>query len=295
LIIGSFDTSRYIFDMSKVVSVERSEKIPINYLSFKSKQYLPLLQRRISNVLKKGEFFFGGEVAEFEQQLKQLFKRPYVMSVASGHDALVLAIRALQLDPGAEVLLQANAYPTAFAVVEAGCRLRLVDCDENGQIDLEDVKRKITSKTKLIIPVHLYGSCCDMTKLMTLSADTGIPILEDCAQSFGSTWQGKLLGTFGKMSCFSFYPTKNLGTAGDGGAIITKDKQIGNYCREARQYGEKERYHSQFLSGHSRLTEIQAAVLNVYLPFFEQEMKKKKKTIEVVCRFVSEKQVLKSV
>lgn len=253
------------------------EKISFNYLPFKSKEYLHVLKKQVFQVLERGVFFASQEVTQFEENLQNFFDVRHAVTVGSGHDALVLALRGLHLQKNDEVILQANAYPTAFALAELPCRVRLVDCDVFGQIDITDVAKKISAKTKAIIVVHLYGACCDMTKLLALASQADVPVIEDCAQCFGSTWQGKKLGTFGLAGCLSFYPTKNLGAAGDGGAIITDNDEVSDFCLQAKQYGEKDRYHSGFVSGHSRLSEIQAAVLNVYFSSFEADSQKKRK------------------
>ncbi len=184
--------------------------------------------------------------------------------VGSGHDSLVLALQALQLSEKDEVIFPVNSYPTAFPIYLSRATPIPVDCDENGQLSLKEVMKAITKRTKAIIMVHLYGLTGDLGEIAKICRRKNIMLIEDSAQAFGTRFKKQPVGIFGDIGCFSFYPTKNLGTLGDGGAIWTKHKKIYQYLLKAKAYGEKEKYKSEFLSGHSRLPEIQAGILNVY-------------------------------
>lgn len=243
-------------------------------------QHQPALLSAFSQVIQSGVFLNGHFLQTFEAQLGNYFQVKHVLGVSSGHDALQLAILSLQLQPTDEVLFPVNAYPTAFAVCMAGVTPVAVDVDDNGQLDLDDLERKITPQSKAIILVHLYGFVGEMEKILTISKKNKLEMIEDCAQSFGSTYQGKLTGTFGKIGCFSFYPTKNLGTIGDGGAIITNHHKYHQQISMARSYGEKKKYQSQFISNHSRLAEIQAAALTIYFDHFSELAIKKQRVFQ---------------
>lgn len=200
----------------------------------------------------------------------------FLITVGSGHDALLFALSVLKLKPQDEVISPVNAYPTAFPVALSGAIPIPCDVDLNGQIDINKLSNAITKSTRAVIVVHLYGLTTDIAALKRLCAARKITLIEDCAQSLGSKFRGKPLGTFGDISCFSFYPTKNLGSLGDGGAIWTKKLAYYNYFLKVRSYGESTRYESEFVSGHSRLPEVQAAILNLYTTVLPRYFKKRK-------------------
>jgi dTDP-4-amino-4,6-dideoxygalactose transaminase len=233
------------------------------------------LQEAFNDVIHSGVYLNGPWQKRFESDFSEFTQTPYVVSVASGHDALILALQSLNISTHDQVIVQNNSYPTLFPVLQIGAQPILVDCDRDGQIDISSLEESITDQTKAIIVTHLYGNTGNIEAIKKIAMTRNCPLIEDCAQSFGTKFQEQLTGTHGQIGCFSFYPTKNLGTLGDGGAIITRDKKIYEFLLAARAYGEKERYQSMFISGHSRLAELQAAALSVFLKKFEENTQKK--------------------
>lgn len=251
-------------------------RIAFNHTAFQAGHYKQELLNAFERVIDAGNFFYGVEVKKLEQKLSGMYDG-YCVSVASGHDSLVLALQALNLRATDEVIFPVNVYPTAFPVYMSSGKPVPVDVDVNGQMIPAEIEKAITPKTRTIILVHLYGMTGDIDGVKALARRHGIVFIEDCAQAFGTVYKNKAVGSFGDMACFSFYPTKNFGTLGDGGAVITKNKRYAQQIRAARQYGEKIRYKSSFVSGHSRLAEVQAAILNVYLENYNKTRAKRKK------------------
>lgn len=223
-------------------------------------------------VLHRGIFINGPENRKLEHLLEPKLPGGLVTTVASGHDALLFALAALHLKPTDEVIFPVNAYPTAFPVALAGVTPVPVDVDHNGQLDSSALEKSITKQTKVVIAVHLYGLVGEIGEIGKICKRHGLILIEDCAQAFGSMYREKPVGTLGNIGCFSFYPTKNLGALGDGGALWTRKKQWHNFFLAAKAYGETQRYMSRFVSGHSRLPELQAAALTVYLSSFDREV-----------------------
>lgn len=220
----------------------------------------------IRKVLKKGRFILGEQVALFEKEFSSYLGVPFGVGVASGTDALILALRAIGITKGDEVIVPANSYPTAFAVAAAHGRARLVDINpDTFNIDEAQIEKVITRATKAIVVVHLYGQSADLEPILKIAKKHKLSVIEDCAQAHGALYKGKKVGTFGDIGCFSFYPTKNLGGIGDGGMVVTNKVKIAETVLSLRMYGEKARYKSNLLSTHSRLDEVQAAVLRVKL------------------------------
>ena len=229
------------------------------------------LLRAITTVINSGIFLNGTKNKELQKRLRTYLGGGYVLPVASGHDALSLAIQSLGCNKNDEILFPVNSYPTAFPIALSKVTPVPIDIDENGQIDIECVKQKYNKRTKAILVVYLYGLMTDIRELVRFARSHNIYLIEDVAQAFGSRFNNKPAGTFGDISCFSFYPTKNIGTLGDGGAIWTKNKRLFTIMRQASLYGEDIRYKSIFVSGHSRLAEIQASALTVYVKDFRKE------------------------
>jgi dTDP-4-amino-4,6-dideoxygalactose transaminase len=223
--------------------------------------------KAIERVMTSAEYILGSEVLEFEKAFAEYIGVQNCVGVNSGTDALILSLRALGIGPGDEVIAPSHtAVATIAAICATGATPVFVDVDLNTfTLMPEKAERAITRSTKAIIAVHIYGHPCDMNSLLSLVKRTGIHLLEDCAQAHGAEWNGKKVGSFGVISCFSFYPTKNLGAIGDGGAILTNDDELAERLRRIRQYGwDRDRTASE-ISGVSRLDEIQAAILNVKL------------------------------
>ncbi len=235
------------------------------------KQYRTIqkeLDRAVAVVHARGNYILGSEVTSFEKEFSAYIGVPYGIGVASGTDALTLAMRVLKLTKADEVILPVNAYPTFFGIAMSGVTVRFVDCGIDGNIDPNDLKKRITKKTKAIVVVHLYGNPADIVGVKRVLRELqrlDIKIIEDCAQAHGATIGKKKVGTFGDIAVFSFYPSKNLGAYGDGGMLLTNHKSTAERLRRLRMYGEKKRYESTELSGVSRLDELQAAILRVKL------------------------------
>ncbi|MBI1863456.1 aminotransferase class V-fold PLP-dependent enzyme [Candidatus Microgenomates bacterium] len=254
-------------------------KIAFNNVQSKPLRHKKQLLKRFSSVLNRGWFFYGRENELLTERLEKQFGTGHVTLVGSGHDSLLLALQAVGCQANDEVIIPANVYPTAFPAAMSGAKVVLADVDQNGLLDIQHVARLITKKTKAIIPVHLYGLVVDIHALKRAVTNTTVKIIEDCAQAFGSMYKNKPVGTLGDIGCFSFYPTKNIGTLGDGGALWTTNKRYLKFFNEGVSYGERTRYKGHFISGHSRLPELQAAALNVYLDMFESEKAGKKKVL----------------
>lgn len=268
--------------LAKIFGFQRKINMDIsfNHTKLKALKYKKEILKQIDQVIDKGIFLNGPNVQKTELLLNKYFKTKYFLSCASGHDSLILALQSLNLKKNDEIIFPVNSYPTAFPVFMSGLKGVAADTDDNGQLDPDSVIKLITAKTRVIIMVHLYGLVSDLKKIVDICKINRIFLIEDCAQAFGSRYDGKLVGTFGDIGCFSFYPTKNLSTLGDGGAILTKNKKHFDFLKKAVQYGEKNRYQSEFISGHSRLPEIQAAVLNIYLKKINSELSKRKHLVQ---------------
>jgi dTDP-3-amino-3,4,6-trideoxy-alpha-D-glucose transaminase len=226
------------------------------------------LSAALERVLDSGWFVLGTEVAAFEREFQALIGTEHAVGVASGTDAIELALRALGLEPGDEVVTQANTcVPTVSGIERAGLTPVLCDVEpEAGTMDPDSVRGAIGPRTRAVLPVHLYGQCADMEAITDIAHDHGIHVVEDCAQAHGAAFRGRPAGTIGRLGCFSFYPTKNLGALGDGGAVVTNDPELAERLRLLRQYGQTDRYVHAIRGVNSRLDELQAAVLRVKLP-----------------------------
>lgn len=221
--------------------------------------------------LNSGWFILGNEMAEFEKEFAAWAGVKHCVALNSGTDALILAFRALGIGQGDEVIVPANAYiASVLGVTENGATPVFIDADPYMEIDVERIEEKITDRVKAILPVHLYGQSSKMDKIVELAQKYGLKIVEDCAQCHGSTFYGKLTGTFGAIGCFSFYPTKPLGAFGDAGAIVTNDDVLAEKVRLLRNYGSKVKYCNEIRGVNSRMDEVQAAVLRVGLKYLDK-------------------------
>ncbi len=246
--------------------------LKINDLARHHAPLADVLAARALSVLASGWFVLGPEVAEFEESFATYCGTRHAIGVANGTDALELSLRALGVGAGAEVVNVANAgmYATA-AIVAAGAVPRFVDVrDDDMCMDASLVAAALTPSTRAIVVTHLYGQLAAIEPILALAAAHGIPVVEDCAQAHGAARDGRRAGSFGAVGCFSFYPTKNLGALGDGGALVTSDDALATRLRSLRQYGWSAKYHATSAHGrNSRLDELQAALLSVKLPHLE--------------------------
>jgi len=231
----------------------------------------------IQRVLSGGQFVLGENVHEFEKEFSEYIGSRHSVSVGSGTDALCLAMRAMGLGPGDEVIAPSHtATATVAAIAMVGATPVLVDVDPiHYTLDPHSVSQAITPKTKGILVVHIYGQPADMDFMVNIARQNNLKLIEDCAQAPGATYNNRRVGSIGDVGCFSFYPTKNLGALGDGGAIVTSDSSLADQVRMLRQYGWDENRVSQCVGYNSRLDELQAAILKVKLKYLEADNAKR--------------------
>ena len=219
-------------------------------------------------VLRSGWYIMGRELKEFEEQFADYIGSKYCVGLGNGLDALWMAFRILGIGKGDEVIVQGNTYiASVMGITINGATPVFVEPDEYFNIDADKIEEKITDKTKAVLAVHLYGQASQMDKVADICRRHDLKLVEDCAQSHGSAYKGKVTGTFGDIGCFSFYPSKNIGAFGDGGAIVTDDEEIARNMRIYRNYGSEKRYYNMVVGTNSRLDEIQAALLKVRLKY----------------------------
>ncbi|MDF2940376.1 MAG: DegT/DnrJ/EryC1/StrS family aminotransferase [Gammaproteobacteria bacterium] len=241
----------------------------IKFLDLK-KQYLsmkPEIDAAISSIIESSAFIGGKPISEFEAEFAQYQQAKHCVGVANGTDALEIAIEALDLPRGSEIIVPANTFiASSEAVTRSGHKVVFCDCRaDNYGIDIEDVKKRINSKTKAIIAVHLYGHAVDMQALSDLAQQHNLKIIEDCAQAHGAEFQGRRVGAIGDIGTFSFYPGKNLGAFGDAGAIVTNDDTLAKKVRMIANHGRVAKYDHVFEGRNSRLDGLQAAILSIKL------------------------------
>ncbi len=224
-------------------------------------------QKSFAQTLASGWYILGKNVSQFEEEFAQYCGSKHCAGLASGLDALILALNAFDFEKGSEVIVPSNTYiATILAILQNGLKPVLVEPDiKTYNIDPAKIAEKITKKTRAIIVVHLYGKCCDMDPIMALCKNHNLKLIEDTAQAHGAKYKNKLAGTFGDIGAFSFYPTKNLGALGDGGAIITNDDELAKKIKKLRNYGSEVKYYNDIIGYNSRLDEIQAGFLSVKL------------------------------
>lgn len=241
-------------------------QIPASRLDRAYLKYQKEFEEKTLEVLRSGWYIMGEELERFEKNYAAWVGTKYCIGVASGLDALILAVRALGIGEGDEVLVQANTFiASVMGISINGATPVFVEPDEYYGIDAQKLQDKITEKTKAILVVHLYGQACNMDQVQKVCKDNHLYLIEDCAQSHGATWNGQMTGTFGDVACFSFYPGKNLGAFGDAGAVVTNDAQLDRRIRMLRNYGSEKRYHNKEVGLNSRLDELQAGLLDVRL------------------------------
>ena len=223
-------------------------------------------EEKAVQVLRSGWYVLGKEVAAFEEEWAAYIGTKHCVGLASGLDALWISFKLLGVGEGDEVIVCSNAYIACVMGISInGATPIFVEPDEYDNIDADKIEAAITPRTKAILAVHLYGQACDMTKIMAVAKAHDLKVVEDCAQSHGNHWQGKTVGTFGDVGCFSFYPTKGCGAFGDAGCIVTNDDALAEKFRVFRNYGSEKRYHNRVVGTNSRLDELQAGLLRVKL------------------------------
>ncbi|MFW2600996.1 DegT/DnrJ/EryC1/StrS family aminotransferase [Aliarcobacter butzleri] len=246
----------------------------IKFLDLKS-QYDSIkdeIDEAIKNVISETAFIGGKYVEQFEKEFAEYQHAKYCIGVANGTDALEIVIEALDLPKGGEIIVPANSFiASSESVTRSGHKVVFCDCDEsNYTISIPSLKSKITSNTKAIVAVHLYGHPCDMDEILAVAKEHNLKVIEDCAQSHGAEYKGKRVGAIGDVGTFSFYPGKNLGAYGDGGAIVTNSDELAKKCKMIANHGRIEKYNHEFEGRNSRLDGLQAAILSVKLKHLDK-------------------------
>ena len=245
-------------------------------------------EEKALKVLRSGWYILGDEVQEFEKEWANYIGTKYCVGLASGLDALWLSFRILNIKYGDEVIVCGNAYIACImGITINGATPVFVEPDEYDNLDATKIEEKITKKTKAILAVHLYGTSCDMTKIMDISRKYNLKVIEDCAQSHGNHWKGKTVGTFGDIGCFSFYPSKGCGAFGDAGCIVTDSFELADKFRMYRNYGSKVRYQNEVVGANSRLDELQAGLLRVKLKHLDEFNKERCRLAKKYCKEIT--------
>ncbi len=243
--------------------------------------YQKEFEQKALDVLRSGWYVLGNEVKSFEEEFAGYCGAKHCVGLASGLDALWIAFRVLGIGKGDEVLVQGNTYiASVMGITINGATPVFVEPDEYYNMDADKLEEKITDKTKAILVVHLYGQASNMGVIMEIARRNDLRVVEDCAQSHGACFDGKMTGTFGDIGCFSFYPSKNLGAFGDAGAIVTNNDAIAQDTRIFRNYGSEKRYYNKVVGANSRLDEMQAGLLRVRLSHLNELAEEKVRICE---------------
>lgn len=241
------------------------------------------IDQAVKDVLEKTQFILGPQVKKFEENVAKYCGTKYAVGVASGTDALLLSLRTCGVKPGDEVIIPAfTFFATAGVISRLGALPVFVDIDLKSYNMLPDqIEKKITKKTKAIMPVHLFGQCADMDSILEIAKKHNVKVVEDAAQAIGAKYRSKKAGTMGDFGCFSFFPSKNLGGAGDGGMVITFDEELAELVRKLRVHGATQKYFHPMVGYNSRLDTIQAAILDVKLKYLDEWSKKRREKAEI--------------
>lgn len=246
--------------------------IPFNSFQYQNKQSREQVLKAMTEAFDSGWYILGDRLKKFEKEFSEYSQAKHTLGVGNGLDALKIALKALNIEQGDEIIVPANTYiATILAVTQTGATPILVEPELNSyNIDPNRIEEKITKKTKAIIPVHLYGLPCRMDEILSIAHKHSLFVIEDNAQAVGATYKNKKTGTFGNINATSFYPTKNLGALGDAGAVTTNDDQLAKKVQLLRNYGSEIKYYNEIEGYNSRLDELQAAVLSVKLTFLDR-------------------------
>ncbi|NPA52737.1 MAG: DegT/DnrJ/EryC1/StrS family aminotransferase [Aquificae bacterium] len=277
-----------------------SNEIFIKFLDLKSVNsiYEEEIKEAVNKVINSGWYILGEEVEKFEKEFANYCGAKYAIGVGSGLDALRLIIRGYKelgiFEEGDEIIVPANTYiASILAITEENLKPILVEPKlDTYLINPENIEEKITSKTKAIMVVHLYGQTCEMDKIWEIAKKYNLKIIEDSAQAHGAFYQDKKAGNLGDASGFSFYPGKNLGALGDGGAVTTNDKELAQVVEALRNYGSHKKYEHNYKGINSRLDEIQAAILRVKLKYLDKENKKRKEIAKFYLENIQNKKII---
>jgi dTDP-4-amino-4,6-dideoxygalactose transaminase len=258
-------------------------KVEYENLNKVNSPYYKQFREAFDEVFKTGWFILGKNVEKFEEEFSNYINVRHCSGVASGLDALTLSLISLELEKGSEIIVPSNTYiATILSVIHSGLIPVLAEPDiETYNISANKIEELITSRTRGIMIVHLYGKPCDMDKILSICKDHNLFLIEDCAQAHGAMYKGNKVGRFGDMAGFSFYPTKNLGCLGDGGAVTTNNTDRYNKIRMLRNYGSEKKYHNLFPGINSRLDEIQAAFLSIKLKYLDEIVGHKRELAQI--------------
>jgi dTDP-4-amino-4,6-dideoxygalactose transaminase len=247
------------------------------------------IDKAVRDVIRSTSFILGPQGRTLEQSIASYHGVKYAVGVASGTDALHLALRAAGVGPGDEVITTPFTFiATAEAVSYIGAIPVFIDIrPDTFNIDTDQIEQRITERTKAILPVHLYGQSADMDPLMAIARKHGLRVIEDCAQSFGAEYRGKRTGSLGDFGCFSFFPSKNLGCYGDGGMVITDDQKAAERLLSLRNHGSKVRYYHEEIGYNSRLDEVQAAILNIKFKRIDAYNEGRRRSAALYTKFLS--------
>jgi dTDP-4-amino-4,6-dideoxygalactose transaminase len=268
-------------------------KIPISERKREFERYQEEYEEKALEILRSGWYVLGNEVSSFETEFAAWCNKKECVGVASGLDALKLAFQAIGIEDGDEVLIAGNAYIACVIGITANGGIPVfVEPDEYYELDTQQLERHITPKTKAILAVHLYGQMCQMDKIMEIAQRHGLYVVEDCAQAHGAKYLGKRAGGYGDISCFSFYPSKNLGGFGDGGAIVTDRTEFADRIRILRNYGKSTKYQNAEAGQNSRLDELQAGLLRVKLRHIEEINEERKRIAEFYLGSIKNRKII---
>jgi dTDP-4-amino-4,6-dideoxygalactose transaminase len=270
-----------VFDLVFVESKKSGEtpvKVPFGDLKLHYQACKTLIDEAVARVLSSGYYILGPELERFEKEFASYLGCPFVVGCASGTEAIYLALAALGVSEGDEVLVVAHtAVPTISAISMTGATPVFVDINPDTYVmDVADLERKFTKRTKAVVPVHLYGLMADIASILPVATAHNVPVIEDVAQATGATLRGTTAGTSGRFGTFRFYPSKNLGAFGDGGAVSCNTREDYEKLLMLRNYGQSKRYHHDIVGINSRLDEIQAAILSVQIPFLKEWNEKRR-------------------
>lgn len=261
-------------------------KVPFSILERQYKMYQEEYETKALEVLRKGWYILGEETEKFEEEYAKYVGTKYSLGIDNGLNALVLAFRALNIGQGDEVIVQGNTFiATVMGITINGATPIFIEPDEFYNIDIEKIEEKITERTKAICVVHLYGQATKMDKVLELCKKYNLKLVEDCAQAHGAEFNGQRVGSFGDIGCFSFYPGKNLGCFGDGGAITTNNEDIYKRIKMLRSYGSEKKYHHIEVGYNARLDELQAGLLRIKLSHLSELTKERE---IIVKRYLTE-------
>lgn len=270
------------------------EKIMQGRMDRGFQRYQEEYEKKALEVLRSGWYILGKEVENFENEFAKYVGTDYSVGVANGLDALWLAFRVLGIGKGDEVIVQGNTYiASVMGITINDATPVFVEPNKYYQIDADKIEEKITDKTKAILVVHLYGQAAEMDKITAICKKHNLKLVEDCAQSHGACFDGKMTGSFGDIGCFSFYPSKNMGAFGDAGAITTNDPELARLVKIYRNYGSEKRYYNMVVGANSRLDEMQAGLLRVKLSHMDDITKEREQLAAVYDAGINNPKVIK--